>query len=112
MAMGAPAVLVKGGHLEGSTLLDLLIESDQVTEITSERLQTRNLHGTGCTLSSAIACFLAQGYSLRQAVRGGHDYVRHAIEAAKTMSLGQGHGPVNHAFSPLPMHTTGDSHGR
>lgn len=112
MAMGARSVLVKGGHLLGSTLIDLLVEPDQVTEIASERVATRNLHGTGCTLSSAIACFLAQGYSLRQAVRGGHDYVLRAIQAGKDMTLGQGHGPVNHSFSPLPMHITGAHHGR
>lgn len=102
-AMGAKAVLVKGGHLDQPNLVDMLFEQDAVTEIISPRIDTRNLHGTGCTLSSAIACFLAQGYPLKAAVKGAQDYVHQAIQAARDMHIGEGHGPVNHAFAPQPM---------
>lgn len=101
---GACAVLVKGGHLTGPQLIDSLFESGaHRTDIVSDRILTRNLHGTGCTLSSAIACHLAQGYPLRLAVKGAQDYVHRAIDAARDMTLGHGHGPVNHFFSPNPM---------
>ncbi len=73
------------------------------TEIVRPRINTNNLHGTGCTLSSAIACFLAQGYPLKAAVKGGQDYVYQAIEAAVDMQIGHGHGPVNHSFNPQPL---------
>jgi hydroxymethylpyrimidine/phosphomethylpyrimidine kinase len=74
-----------------------------VTEIVRLRIDTKNLHGTGCTLSSAIACFLAQGYPLKAAVKGSQDYVYQAIAAAVDMQIGQGHGPVNHSFNPQPL---------
>lgn len=117
MKMGAQAVLVKGGHLDQPNIVDVLFESapgkaagtiGQVTEIEHRKIATRNLHGTGCTLSSAIACFLAQGYPLKTAVKGAQDYVRQAIEAAIDLQLSlhpeTGHGPVNHSFDPQPMH--------
>lgn len=116
LKMGAKAVLIKGGHLDQPNIVDVLFESapgaslgtiGQVTEIEHRKITTRNLHGTGCTLSSAIACFLAQGYPLKTAVKGAQDYVRQAIEAAVDMQLGlhpeTGHGPVNHSFDPQPM---------
>ena len=74
-----------------------------MTEIVRPRIATKNLHGTGCTLSSAIACFLAQGYPLKAAVKGAQDYVYQAIEAAVDMQIGHGHGPVNHSFNPQPL---------
>lgn len=117
LRMDAQAVLIKGGHLDQPNIVDVLFEANpngpagtvgQVTEIQSPKISTRNLHGTGCTLSSAIACFLAEGYPLKTAVKGGHDYVRRAIEAAVDMQIGIdatiGHGPVNHGFEPQPMH--------
>ncbi len=120
--MGAQAVLVKGGHLASETLIDLLVETpsratedtERTMEIRSQKIHTKNLHGTGCTLSSAIASFLGLGYPLRAAVRGAHDYVFSAIQAGAQMTIGQGHGPVNHTFHPLPMqpHTRRDQHGR
>jgi hydroxymethylpyrimidine/phosphomethylpyrimidine kinase len=75
-----------------------------ITEIVKPRIHTQNLHGTGCTLSSAIACFLALGYPLKAAVKGAQDYVYQAISAAVAMRIGSGHGPVNHSFSPQSMH--------
>jgi hydroxymethylpyrimidine/phosphomethylpyrimidine kinase len=108
--MGAHAVLIKGGHLDQPNLVDVLYEMDRhgpsglaMTEIVRPRIATQNLHGTGCTLSSAIACFLAQGYPLKAAVKGAQDYVYQAIEAAVGMQIGRGHGPVNHSFNPQPL---------
>ena len=110
LSMGAHAVLIKGGHLDQPQLLDLLIELDgSVTEMHSPRIDTQNLHGTGCTLSSAIACFLAQGYPLKNAVKGAQDYVHRAILSAQHMRIGRGHGPVNHFFSPIPIVITADA---
>jgi hydroxymethylpyrimidine/phosphomethylpyrimidine kinase len=122
IVMGAKAVLIKGGHLDQPHLVDVLFESGAtngsqagrapgnntsprlvITEIVSPRIDTKNLHGTGCTLSSAIACFLAQGYPLKMAVKGAQDYVHQAIQAAIDMQIGHGHGPVNHGFAPQPM---------
>ena len=122
LSMGAQSVLVKGGHLASETLIDLFVEprnesnadADRTLEIRSQKVHTRNLHGTGCTLSSAIACFLGLGYPIRAAVRGAHDYVYAAIQSGATLSIGQGHGPVNHNFYPHPMkpHSRRDPHGR
>jgi hydroxymethylpyrimidine/phosphomethylpyrimidine kinase len=122
LTMGAQSVLVKGGHLASETLIDLFVEprnesnadADRTLEIRSQKVHTRNLHGTGCTLSSAIACFLGLGYPIRAAVRGAHDYVYAAIQSGATLSIGQGHGPVNHNFDPHPMkpQSRRDPHGR
>jgi len=95
--LAARAVLLKGGHLEGSRLLDLLIEPGNVTRFQGRRLDTAHTHGTGCTLSSAIAAGIAQGQNLRDAVARARDYVRVAIETAP--GLGHGHGPLNHAHT-------------
>jgi hydroxymethylpyrimidine/phosphomethylpyrimidine kinase len=114
LAMGANAVLIKGGHLDQPNIVDMLFESAvHVTELHTQKIATRNLHGTGCTLSSAIACFLGQGYPLKASVKGGHDYVRQAIEAAVDMQISIdptiGHGPVNHGVDPQPMHLFNDT---
>jgi hydroxymethylpyrimidine/phosphomethylpyrimidine kinase len=121
--LGAKAVLIKGGHLDQPNLVDVLYETSlrgasapwqsTATEIVRPRINTKNLHGTGCTLSSAIACFLAQGYPLKAAVKGAQDYVYQAIEAAVDMQIGHGHGPVNHSFNPQPLQffNTGVRHG-
>jgi hydroxymethylpyrimidine/phosphomethylpyrimidine kinase len=112
-AMGAKNVLVKGGHMKSPNLMDMLVDftarpkaadAIAITEIVKPRIHTQNLHGTGCTLSSAIACFLALGYPLKAAVKGAQDYVYQAISAAVAMRIGSGHGPVNHSFSPQSMH--------
>ena len=91
---GPQAVLVKGGHLSGEILTDLLVTPDGVTEFTSPMIATRHTHGTGCTLASAIATGVAQGMSLRQAVDRAHAYVHKAIVQAP--GFGQGKGPLNH----------------
>lgn len=104
-ALGAPAVLLKGGHLQGDVVEDLLLERDgTVTRLASERIATRNGHGTGCTLSSAIAAHLALGLDLASAVRRGRDFIVQAIAAGADVHTGQGHGPLNHGHAPRPMH--------
>ncbi len=97
LAMGARAVLVKGGHLAGDTLVDLLISSDGVTRFEDRRIETKSTHGTGCTLASAIATGLAQGLDLVPAVARARAYVREAIRTAP--GLGHGHGPLNHGHT-------------
>ncbi|MFK5927161.1 MAG: bifunctional hydroxymethylpyrimidine kinase/phosphomethylpyrimidine kinase [Desulfuromusa sp.] len=91
--LGARNVLIKGGHLNGDAT-DILLMGDEEHQLTSPRFDTINTHGTGCTLSSAIATFLAQGYPLKYAVERGKRFVSLAIESS--VQLGRGHGPVNH----------------
>jgi len=93
--MGARAVLMKGGHGQGETCTDWLI-ADKVTRLDASRIATRNTHGTGCTLSSAIAAGLAQGLILPKAVEAAHGWLHRAILAADALEIGQGHGPVHH----------------
>jgi hydroxymethylpyrimidine/phosphomethylpyrimidine kinase len=91
------AVLAKGGHLAGDVLVDLLAFPDgAVRRWTGTRVETRHSHGTGCTLSSAIACLLGAGLPLCDAIGCARDYVRAALEAAP--GLGQGHGPMGHGL--------------
>ena len=95
LSLGVPAVLLKGGHLPGTQVVDLLATEDGVEEFAAPRIDSRNTHGTGCTLASGIAASLAQGMTLRQAVLRARDYVRAAIASAP--GFGAGHGPLNHA---------------
>jgi hydroxymethylpyrimidine/phosphomethylpyrimidine kinase len=92
---GARAVLLKGGHLEGDTVVDLLATADGIEKFESPRIDTPHTHGTGCTLASAIACGLAQGMELRDAIERARTYVLEAIRTAP--GFGHGHGPLNHA---------------
>ena len=94
--MGAKAVLVKGGHATGDAQ-DILFDGTTFHSYTKKRIQTKNTHGTGCTLSSAIASYLALGESLESAVEKAKDYVTHAIEDA--LDIGKGYGPTNHFFA-------------
>jgi len=96
LALGAKAVLIKGGHHSGPESVDLLVEPHAVARLAAERIATRNTHGTGCTLSAAIAAGLAKGQPLAQAVRAAKAYVTDAIAAADRLSIGSGHGPVHH----------------
>ena len=98
---GAAAVLVKGGHLDGDALTDVLVTPDGVERFESARLHTRNTHGTGCAMASAIATGLAQGLSLRDAVIRARRYVRLAIASAP--GLGRGHGPLQHGHTVSPF---------
>ena len=107
LGLGARAVLLKGGHLGGDELTDLLAlpgrPADQWLRLSGPRIATRNSHGTGCTLSSAIAAQLALGLELAEAVRAAHAYIRAAIAAGAQVRTGHGHGPLNHGHAPLPM---------
>ena len=93
---GARAVLVKGGHLSGTSAEDVLFAGGQVSHFSAPRVNTKNTHGTGCTLSSAIAAHLATGMGLEQAVQASKDYLTQALRAADALDVGQGHGPVHH----------------
>ena len=99
MSRGARAVLIKGGHLEGATSDDLLIDGAGVKVFKAPRIQTMNTHGTGCTLSSAIATYLGQGQSLRDAIRQAKDYLTQALWHADDLEVGGGHGPVHHGWN-------------
>jgi hydroxymethylpyrimidine/phosphomethylpyrimidine kinase len=104
LALGASAVLLKGGHLPGDAVVDLLGQADGTRQPWhSARIATHNGHGTGCTLSSAIAVYLAQGFALAPAVEHARTYIRGAIQAGAGVHTGQGHGPLNHGFAPVPM---------
>ena len=104
LAMGAAAVLLKGGHLAGDVVSDLLLtKSGEVHWMRAPRIHTANTHGTGCTLSSAIAAQLALGASLLQAVQAARAYVRAALLAGARVRTGAGGGPLNHAFAPEAM---------
>ena len=104
-AQGARAVLVKGGHLPGETVIDLLLtESGEKIWMKAPRIQSANTHGTGCTLSSAIASHLALGESLIEAVRAARLYVREALQSGAQVRTGNCGGPLNHSHAPVAMH--------
>jgi hydroxymethylpyrimidine/phosphomethylpyrimidine kinase len=96
LALGSSAVLLKGGHGGGAEAADLLLSQDGPHWFSAPRIATDNTHGTGCTLSSAIAAGLARGADLTDAVAAAKAYIQAAIEAADRLSIGSGHGPVHH----------------
>jgi hydroxymethylpyrimidine/phosphomethylpyrimidine kinase len=98
MEFGAHAVLIKGGHGEGAEAVDILVHAGGVTRLAAPRIDTRNTHGTGCTLSSAIAAQLAKANDLVSAARAAKDYVTAAIAAADRLKIGHGHGPLHHFY--------------
>ncbi len=103
LAMGAQAVLVKGGHLAGEMVCDVLaLPGGTLHWMRAPRIDTPNTHGTGCTLSSAIAAHLATGSSLIDAVEGARAYVRGALAAGTAVRTGAGSGPLNHGHAPRP----------
>ena len=104
MDRGARAVLLKGGHLVGDLVMDLLLqEGVEPLWMQGPRIDTANTHGTGCTLSSAIAAHLALGATLVEAVQHARDFVRGALLGGASVKTGQGSGPLNHGFAPLAM---------
>ena len=97
LAMGPSSVLLKGGHGTGDECTDLLVRKNgPALRLTAPRIETTNTHGTGCTLSSAIAAGLAAGHALDDAIRAAHAYLQGAIRAADGLGIGSGHGPVHH----------------
>lgn len=103
LAMGCEAVLIKGGHGQGAESVDYFITRSEVTALPALRVATKNTHGTGCSLSSAIAAGLAKGESLELAVRHAKIWITAAIAAADRLDVGHGHGPIHHfhAFEGL-----------
>jgi hydroxymethylpyrimidine/phosphomethylpyrimidine kinase len=98
IALGANAVLLKGGHAGGSESTDLLVTATESIRISSARIATRNTHGTGCTLSAALAAGLAKGLGLPEALREAKTYTTAAIAAADRLSVGTGPGPLHHFY--------------
>jgi hydroxymethylpyrimidine/phosphomethylpyrimidine kinase len=96
LGLGCRAVLIKGGHGEGSQSIDYLVSADNTIALAASRLATRNTHGTGCSLSSAVAAGLAKGEDLETAVRNAKSWISAAIAAADRFSVGHGHGPIHH----------------
>ena len=104
LTKGARAVLIKGGHLSGDVVSDLLqVAGAAPYWMRAPRIATANTHGTGCTLSSAITAYLALGLSLVDAVEAARVYVRGALAAGASVKTGQGSGPLNHGFAPQVM---------
>ncbi len=95
------SVLMKAGHLTDERLVDIFYDAaeDRIVELPSERVHTPNTHGTGCTLSSAFASFLAQGYALDDAARAATGYIHAAIDSGAQYAIGHGHGPVDHFYA-------------
>lgn len=96
LELGCPRVLIKGGHGQGTESIDYLFSRDRVIAFSAPRLVTAHTHGTGCSLSSAIAAALAKGADLEAAVRSAKAYVSAAIAAADRLDVGSGHGPIHH----------------
>ena len=104
LTMGANAVLLKGGHMSGDLVCDLLLTKNGSPHwMRAPRIHTGNTHGTGCTLSSAIAAHLALGATLLESVKAARAYVRVALEASSKVRTGAGSGPLNHSHAPLAM---------
>jgi hydroxymethylpyrimidine/phosphomethylpyrimidine kinase len=96
LAMGCPAVLIKGGHGQGAESIDYLVRGNGIIALTAPRIATKNTHGTGCSLSSAIAAGLARGEDMETAVRNAKVWVSAAIAAADRLGVGHGNGPIHH----------------
>jgi hydroxymethylpyrimidine/phosphomethylpyrimidine kinase len=96
LSMGCPAVLIKGGHGKGAESIDYLIDGNGIVALAAPRIATRNTHGTGCSLSSAIAAGLAKGEDMETAVRSAKVWVSAAIAAADRFDVGHGNGPIHH----------------
>lgn len=107
IALGARAILLKGGHEEGATKSDILYqhtaEGVVTTTFATPTIATCNVHGTGCTLSSAIAAYMARGLCLEEAIGAAKAYICEAIRSGADIAIGSGFGPVNHLFDPQPM---------
>lgn len=95
---GLKAILIKGGHMSGAQSIDVLATPSFTESYSAPRILTANTHGTGCTLSSAIAAYLAKGLDLKSAVREAKHYLTGAIKAGHTLGVGHGHGPVHHFY--------------
>jgi hydroxymethylpyrimidine/phosphomethylpyrimidine kinase len=102
LALGAKAVVIKGGHAQGRDSVDLLVDRNGAVALPLVRIASRNTHGTGCAFSAAIAAGLAKGMDLAEATRSAKAYVHAAIAAADTLAIGSGPGPVHHFHALWP----------
>lgn len=103
-AMGCRSVLMKGGHLGGQEMADILFTPGEAPlRLVVPAVDTQNTHGTGCTLSSAIAAYMALGKKLPEAVQAAKAYITAALDAGADVQTGNGHGPLNHFFAPVPL---------
>jgi hydroxymethylpyrimidine/phosphomethylpyrimidine kinase len=102
LALGAQAVVIKGGHGQGADSIDLLVDRDGAVALPATRIETRNTHGTGCAFSAAIAAGLAKGMAMEAAVRSAKCYVHAALAAADSLGIGWGVGPVHHFHAIWP----------
>ncbi|WP_254527749.1 MULTISPECIES: bifunctional hydroxymethylpyrimidine kinase/phosphomethylpyrimidine kinase [unclassified Sphingobacterium] len=101
LSLGCNAALLKGGHLQSDILTSILIQKNHAAQyFDSKRVNTKNTHGSGCSLSSAIASFLARGYHLEQSTENALMYINSAIKGSKDLLIGKGNGPLNHFFNP------------
>lgn len=99
LKLGPKSVLIKGGHLNGVDSNDLLLTQDGISEyFVAKRIETKNSHGTGCTLSAAITSYLAKSFDLITSCKKAKEYLTAALLSAKNLSVGKGHGPVNHFY--------------
>lgn len=106
LTYGCRSVLIKGGHLEGGDMTDILVcgnTPEDIHRYHSAKINSANTHGTGCTLSSAIAAYIGQGVSLPEAVGLGKKYLTNALFYGKDVTIGKGHGPLNHFFNPKKL---------
>ena len=107
MSFGINAILLKGGHENGDEKIDILYSKSEkgvkISYFSSPTIPTKNIHGTGCTLSSAIAAFMARGKCMEDAVSMAKEFISDAIRHGADIEIGDGHGPVNHGFNPLKM---------
>lgn len=99
LELGSETVLIKGGHGETPEAVDFLVTRSGTTRLAKPWVETKHTHGTGCTLAAAIAANLAKGLGLVEAVTAAKDYLWQALVAGRTLGVGQGHGPVDHAFA-------------
>lgn len=105
LGLGCQSVLVKGGHQHTDESVDYWLNGEVTKRFASQRFTTRNTHGTGCTLSSAIASFLAQNYEMEAAIGHAKNYISGAIAHADELYIGEGHGPVNHFYQMSKAHS-------
>lgn len=104
LSFGCKSVLIKGGHIPGEKMTDWLFARGQEPVcLVSPTVKTRNTHGTGCTLSSAITAYMALGFRLVEAVHSAKEYITQALAHGADIQVGKGHGPMNHFFSPVPL---------
>lgn len=102
---GCQAVLIKGGHLRQQDMCDILFTTDHTPQkFSAQKINTKNTHGTGCTLSSAIASYLALGHDIETAVSLAKKYVYNGLKSGADVTVGKGHGPINHLFAPVALH--------